>query len=142
MAKRGRPKKDGAQPTWMLGRRILVLQAFNDARRNGLKYLAAIWAAIEAVKAQYPGVRIGPRMVKGILSDWQGRRLSRVVTVSKVSDAGLQSPEMQQNLAKLYELGFPKDKKVTAFTVGLGSRPEYPRINAKQQKVGSSGDAA
>lgn len=142
MAKRGRPKKFGRQPTWMLERRVMVLHAFNEARKNGEKYEAAVAAAIEAVKARYPQMRIGPRRVKGILADWQGQKSSQVLTASKVSDADLQGPEMQDNLAFLYKLGFPEDKKVTAYTVAVGPRPEYPRINAKQRKVGPSGDEA
>jgi len=116
----------------MLDRMVMVLYAFNEARRNGDKYEAAISAAIEAVKARYPEMRIGPRRVKGILAEWQPKGSPMALVISKCPDAELQSPEMQQSLEIFHSLGLPEGKRVTAYRIGLGARPEYPRINSKQ----------
>ncbi len=131
MGKRGRPRMNGLQPAWMLGRMIIVLQAFNEARENGDKYETAITAAIQAVKAQHPEMRIGPRRVKEILAAWQPKDSDRALRVTKYRDAELESPEMQRSLEILRSLGFPAGKKVTAYRIGVGPRPEYPRINSR-----------
>jgi hypothetical protein len=134
MGQRGRPRKNGLQPSWMLDRIIMVVQAFNEARESGIKYEIAILEAIEAVKARYPKMRIGPRRVKEILAAWQPVGSSVVFLVSKCPIAGTEDPEMQQKLEILNALGVPRGKKVTTYTVSLGTRPEYPRINSKQPK--------
>ena len=133
MRDRGRPRMNGLQPPWMLGRTISVLQAFNEARENGDKYEAAILAAIKAVKAQHPEMRIGPRRVKEILAAWQPKDSTRALTVCKRPDAELQSPEMQRSLEMFRSLGLPAGKKVAVYTIGVGPRPEYPRINSRQR---------
>jgi alkanesulfonate monooxygenase SsuD/methylene tetrahydromethanopterin reductase-like flavin-dependent oxidoreductase (luciferase family) len=131
MATRGRPRKNGLQPGWMLERRVLVLHSFNEARRNGEKYEVAILEAIKAVKARFPDMRIGPRRVKGILAEWQPKRSARTLTVSRISESDLQSPEMQRNFEVLQSMGWPKEKIGQIFTIGINPRPEYPRNNSK-----------
>ena len=133
MGKRGRPRMNGLQPAWMLERMIITLHAFNEARRNGEKYETAISDAIKAVKARHPEMRIGPRRVKEILAAWQPECSRVALTASKYSDAELQSPEMQSSLEILHSLGFPAGKKVTAYRIGIGPRPEYSRINSRQR---------
>jgi len=59
-AKRGRPRKNGLHPPWMLGRAMTVIYEFHDARKSGLKYASAIQEAIAAVKRHDPQMRIGP----------------------------------------------------------------------------------
>lgn len=126
MGKRGRPNRNGLQPAWMWYRATIVVHAFNEARKNGEKYEAAISAAIDAVKARHPEMRIGPRRVKEILAQWQPAGSSTVLIVTKPPDAELESLEMQQTFRWL---GFPEGKKMTCYRVGEGPRPVYPRAN-------------
>ncbi len=135
--KRGRPRMNGVQPVWMWARVIIVLDAFNEARNNGEKYEAAILAAVNAFKEQYPGLRMGPRRVKQILAEWQPAGSPMALVVTKCSDAKLQSPEMQRQLELYRSWGVPLGKRVAVYTMGIGPRPEYPRINAMQSRTTS-----
>ena len=85
MPKRGRPRKHGKQPAWMLGRAMIVLHAFHAARQRGEKYEAAIDEAIAVVKSFYPGMRIGAQLVKQILAFHQPREAAEVWSVTQVS---------------------------------------------------------
>ena len=131
MAKRGRPRKNGVQPAWTLVRIVLVLDGFNEARRRGKKYESAIQYAIAAVKAWEPSIRVGPRMVKGILAEWQCKRSPDIaLKVAQLSKAELDSPQERARIASLRAMGIPIPDRVMTYTVGLGPRLET-RVNAK-----------
>ncbi len=127
MATRGRPRKNGLQPAWMLGRVIMVISAFNEARQRGEKYEAAIDAAIEAVKAFDPKMRIGPRRVKQILADWQPKGSSIACIARRLSDAEVPGPKTQELIKIFRSLGVVFGEKVSVYSIGIGPRPEYRR---------------
>ncbi len=127
MAKRGRLRKYGVQPGWMLGRAIMVIDAFNRARQSGEKYEAAIGAAIDDVRAFDPKMRIGPRRVKQILAKWQPKASSIAWIARRFSDAELQDSKTQESLKIFRSMGVPFGEKVAVYSVGIGPRPQYPR---------------
>ena len=56
MAQRGRPRKNGAKPGGMLGREVITLGAYDEARRRGEKHVVAI---SEAVWVRHTGLPAG-----------------------------------------------------------------------------------
>src|SRR5438132_243764 len=50
MAQRGRPRKNGAKPGGMLGREVIALGAYDEARRRGEKHVVSISEAVSAVR--------------------------------------------------------------------------------------------
>jgi hypothetical protein len=122
MAKRGRPKKDGVQPGWMLLRVVLVLNAYNEARSSPLKHSSAVTEAVAIVKKTYPGMPISETEVKRILAKFQPQGVPVAFKVTKASEKTL-PPEVCELM------GVPEGSKMkTTFTFGYGPRPEYPRI--------------
>ena len=77
VAKRGRPKKDGLKPGWMLFRSFLVLNAYDQARARGDKHSAAIIEAVSAVRSRIPGMPISETEVRRVLADFQSRDSER-----------------------------------------------------------------
>ncbi len=60
MEKRGRPRKNGEQPIWMLDRVTLVVYAYDQAREAGEKHMAAITEAVEFIRENRPWIESFP----------------------------------------------------------------------------------
>lgn len=124
MGKRGRPRKNGLQPSWMLLRSFLVLDAYNEARSSPLKYSSAVSEAVATVKKTWPDMPISEAEVKRILANFQPKGIPVAFKVTKVSDS-----ETTLLPAVCQLMGVPEGSKMkTIFTFGFGPRPEYPRI--------------
>ena len=119
MAKRGRPKKDGLQPFWMLRRRMEATYEYDQARRAGEKHSSAVRSAAAAVRQRYPGMRLSETEVKRILADWRPRNCRTGVLITK--------PEPPDDIFTL-----PDGRKARKrLIVGYGPCPRYPRQNAR-----------
>ncbi len=119
MTKRGRPKKNGLQPGWMLLRRMEALYAYGQARMAGEKHSAAVREAVKAVREKHPSMRISETEVRRILADWQPKNVPTVIVVGKPD-----RPDEERTL--------PDGQKAkTVLSLGFGSRPNYPRTNAR-----------
>src|SRR5215469_15886548 len=122
MAKPGRPKKNGIQPPWMLGRMLLVLHAFREAKSSGLKHCAAITETVAAVKKTWPAMRISETEVKRILAKYQPAS-APFVFIAKWEDASDQP--LHPEICKV--MGIPEGSRMkNKFTFGFGPRPKYP----------------
>jgi len=51
--KRGRPRKNGQQPTWMLMRDTTAIYFYDEARIKGEKHSAAVQRAVTGVRMAY-----------------------------------------------------------------------------------------
>ncbi len=122
MGKRGRPRKNGAKPDWMLGRVIFVLNAYHEARSSGLKHSSAVTEAVAAVKRTHPNMPISETEVKRVLANYQAKGVPIAFMVTKDSDS-----EIPPHICEAK--GIPKGSKAkAAFAFEFGPRPEYPRI--------------
>src|SRR5438309_2090070 len=68
MAQRGRPRKNGAKPGGMLGREVIALGAYDEARRRGEKHVVAISEAVSAVRDCDSKMPISETEVRRILA--------------------------------------------------------------------------
>jgi hypothetical protein len=126
MAKKGRPRKNGLQPAWMLGRTLQVIFAYNEAKASGMKHSSAVTAAVEAVKKVWPEMPISETEVKRILATWQPKGSSLALKVIKGSDLP------QPFSPAMYEMmGIPAGGRKNRLIFGFDRRPTYPRSNAK-----------
>ena len=85
MANRGRPKKDGVKPGWMLFRSFMVLHAYDQARARGEKHSAAIAEAVSALRSRMPGMPISETEVRRVLQNFDRRTLNGIWCVTKAS---------------------------------------------------------
>ncbi len=60
-SKRGRPRKNGGQPGWMLVRGLEILFPYDQSRRAGEKHSVALREAVTAVKAEQTRATAGAR---------------------------------------------------------------------------------
>ena len=120
--KRGRPRKDPSQKFEPFGRVLIVLQSFDEARRSGMKYEAALREAARAAACSVAEVR-------RIRARYQ----------SKNAEAGLVfgAPRRLSQAEKDWNkaLGLPRvfwdEPTVTPFFIG--PLPTYSRHNAKKR---------
>lgn len=118
MNTRGRPKKNGLQPSWMLQRVTLVVYAYGRAREAGDKHFAAIQAAVRYVRKTAPGMPVSETEVRRILAVWRSNQNLSALSVTK--------PEPPNDTITL-----PNGRVVRKlWTAALGPRPIYPRANA------------
>ena len=73
MAQRGRPRKNGAKPGGMLGREVIALGAYDEARRRGEKHVVSISEAVSAVRDCDSKVPISETEVRRILACWRSK---------------------------------------------------------------------
>ncbi len=122
MTKRGRPRKNGIQPSWMLGRKLHVLHEYNAARASGLKHSSAVTEVALALA-------ISESEVRQTLADFQSKRDPIAFIVKKKTEPKLIRPEFCK------ALGIPEGSKMkNGFIFGFGPRPQYPRINARHSE--------
>ncbi len=122
MAVRGRPRKGGYQPIWMLYRATYGLYAYQVARKAGQKHSVAISEAVKYVREKIPAMPISETEVKRIVARWQSRKNRICLFV------GEPGPEPR------FTLGPGPDGKIRPLrivhTVCVGPHPDYPRSNA------------
>jgi len=128
MRRRGRPKKNGLQPSWMFARMCNVVLAFTKARGSGSKHSCAVAETIETIQKQTPGVPISDGAVRQILAVCQPRGSLICFTVKEMTqDMVYLSLEERRNLG----LGRVFcDPQATVLSIGFAPHPNYPRINA------------
>ena len=122
---RGRPKKNGEKPFWMLVRDTAVVYAYGRARNRHEKHSVAISEAIRHVRATYPLMPISETEVKRILAAWRARKRATCLFVDK--------PDPGHS-----EILYPgRDGKFRyfriAYTASIGQHPNYPRTNAVEK---------
>ena len=95
MEKRGRPRKNGEQPIWMLDRVTLVVYAYDQAREAGEKHMAAITEAVEFIRENRPWMKVSQTEVKRILANWRSKRrpVGLLVTKPDPADCKLTLPD-------------------------------------------------
>jgi hypothetical protein len=101
MKKRGRPPVKNT-----LIRDLVAVQAYQDARAKGMKHEAALVEGVNAVRAQFPKVRMSVTTVKRALHALQPETAIGIFTVKK--------------------------KNAVTYVIGIGSRPKL-RVNAKKR---------
>jgi hypothetical protein len=112
MAKRGRPPLNPEQQMAALVRNAQILDFYHELRRAGTKQA-------DAVRNTARKLWTCETVVKETLSNWQPERATCVFTVSR--------PVVQ-------EIVVPGIGKIRlGLTVGVGPRPFYRRINAKER---------
>lgn len=121
MNKRGRPRKNGQLPMWMLGRATMIVYGYDQARRAGEKHAEAIKEAVRYVREAGSQMRICETEVRRVLASWRPRLKPFGLVVIKPS---------------------PSKSTITLpngwvfrilLTAGFGPRPLYPRANAAQK---------
>jgi hypothetical protein len=148
MDKRGRPRKNGAQPGWMLGRVVLVLHAYDRSRSAGNKHSVAILNAVSAVRSYAPHMPISETEVRRILANLRPSSAPKSLTLKvtkllpaavvqaeaihrEMWTAGELVPKAWKIPPKTWDIP-PKDWKIGAvFEIGFGPRFTYPRSNAR-----------
>jgi hypothetical protein len=118
MNKRGRPKKNGQVPPWMLERVTIVLYAYERARAAGAKHLTAVQETVGFVRANRPLMPISETAVKRILAEWRSNRSRSCLSVTKPDPAHSTITLPTGRVARV------------VLTAGWGPRIEYPRANA------------
>jgi len=146
MAKRGRPKKNGAKEGWMLLRDTISLGAYDEARRRGEKHMVAISEAVSAVRDRDSKMPISETEVRRILAHWRPSRTAVGTILPEPSrmlegaPAELDTPATR-DLWRIQAMlmGMPletamKTIKLRVISVKLGPKPNYPRINSRKPK--------
>jgi hypothetical protein len=152
MARRGRPRMNGAQPGWMLARMLLVLRGYDRSRSTGHKHFVAVSHAVTAVRSLVPDMPISETEVKRTLANLRSKSAQRAWTLkmTKLPSADVaqveaihremwpaaeQVPKAWKTAPRGWEIP-PKDWKIrSVFAIGFGPRPQYPRSNARTIKI-------
>ena len=124
MTKAGRPSKNGAQEGWMLSRAAWVLEAYDGARKNGLKHSDGITEAVNSVHQKHPEMPISETVVKRILASHRSKHSRNVLIIEKEG--------VQQGIDLTESVAPPKP--LIRYAMKLYDRPVYPRRNAKTPK--------
>jgi hypothetical protein len=143
MAKRGRPRKNGAKHARILERSMVALHGYDQARRAGEKHSAAVTAGTEAVRKQLPKMPMSETEMRRVLAHHWGNKQG--VILAPLQDRVLDSAEteryilMQEHAQKMIAQWEgrewepqPRPSEVRALCVGFAPRPQYPRINGKR----------
>lgn len=142
MTKRGRPKKNGVKPIWMLVRTVMILLVYDQARRSGEKHSAAVEAAVAAVRSQVPGMPISNTEVRRVLAEVRSQHseealiVTKNVTEEQEIDSFLRGLEWaaRESRGRWGVPSFPnpsRSSQIRAVVLQLGPRPQYPRRNAR-----------
>ena len=119
MAKTGRPPANGAKQGWTLMRDTIAIEAFQKAREAGEKYEFALIAAVDAVRAFDPEMKISVSAVKKILKELMpegGEEMLKVTKVSEKTDAANET-----SITK------------TSYGIGFALRAEYPHPGKRKK---------
>ena len=119
MVKTGRPPTSGRQPGWMLLRATVVLEAFNKARETGEKYEFALEAAVDAVHAFDPEMKVSVSAVKRILKELMPEGAELMLNVTKVSDKTDTANETATGK--------------TSYGIGFAPRAQYPHPSKRNK---------
>ena len=137
--KRGRPrKKKGIVSLRQFARAGIVISAYDDARRNGEKHSAAVGAAVEFVKKNYPKMRMSETGAKRILAKYRpmGEKMVLCFDATEASTEQLaRMRAIQLRITSSRKLDPPSVSQIhptkKVYTIRLAERPHYPRHNAK-----------
>lgn len=144
MAKRGRPRTYGVKNGWTLARTLIVLNSFDEARRKGAKYEAAISEAMCAVRSCYQEMPISKTEVKRILAELRSNKSEQTLLVSEEVQNCAAVARYHEGAALLRAFSrvddVPSDpgsafKPMRVLTFRIGPRPNHPRSNAKTLKT-------
>lgn len=142
MAKRGRRKKNGARPCWMLLRTVMVLAAYDRARKRGEKHSVAIAETVLAVRTWAAEMPISETEVKRVLAEFRAKDSTSALIIKQ----GIAQPpeadswfddlkwaaEESRGTLKLPSFSHQSNPpRVRKFTIHVGPRPCYPRHNSK-----------
>lgn len=125
MAKRGRPRKNGAKPGWTFHRSMWAIAGYNQSRAAGEKHETALKAAVEFVKQICPEMPISVTEVKRSLAEFQPTDACVSYTISE-----LPAEEVQRAAAIYSQLGMPGNIR-RGWSFGFSERPKFERINAR-----------
>ncbi len=126
MKKRGRPRKDGREPAYVLERIVLVVHAYALFREAGEKHSVAICEVVEYIRKIAPAMRISKTEVSRILAAWLPRCGQSCLVVRK--------PLSESDIRRL-----PNGRTVRVlYTVSVERRPLYPRANVTAKAVPST----
>ena len=112
MNKRGRPKKNGQVPPWMLERVTVVLYAYERARAAGAKHLTAVQEAVGFVRANRPLMPISETAVKRILAEWRSNRSRSCLFVTKPDPAPWGRNPVYRHLKSSSTSGDPTEEEI------------------------------
>lgn len=119
MAKTGRPPTNGAKQGWTLIRNSIVVEAFHKAREGGAKYEFALVAAVEAVNAHDPKMKISTSTVKKILKELMPEDSEEMLKVTKIIEPVITSDG--------------KRSVKTSYGIGFAPRVEYPHPSNRKK---------
>ena len=112
----------------MIVRKIIVLNAYDQAKRGGEKHSSAVTEAVAAVKKFHPGMKVSETEVKRILAE---HRAKEAPMVELVTEKTLSPEECKLS-------GLPEGKTFSrSLVLGYGPRPKYKRANAATTKAKS-----
>jgi hypothetical protein len=114
MAKRGRPRNNGAKPAWVLHRTMLALYGYDKARKAGEKYETALQAGIAEVRCVDPHMAISMTEMKRILRMYRSEAQASTYLVAE-------SEKPITLEGRTYS---------RVWSMSIGPRPNYPRHNA------------
>jgi hypothetical protein len=114
---RGRPRKNGARPGWVLHRAAIALYGYDKARSAGEKYAEALKAAVAEVRREFPQVSISETEIKRVLAEFRVKELELTLLITESENTVTPSGR--------------KCKK--AWQLSIGPQPNYPRHNARQE---------
>ena len=126
MKKRGRPRKNGPQPMWMLERIILALYAYDRARDACEKRSVAISEAVKYIRDTAPAMRVSETEVKRIITRWRSKQRATCLLIRK--------PDPQHSIIPLSR---GRNGRIL-YIASIGPRPVYPRANAAAKREQTS----
>jgi hypothetical protein len=120
-----RPRKNGLQPIWVLGRDVRALGAYECAREKGEKHCVAVSEAVKHVQQTAPRMSISETEVKRILAYWRPKGSTKCLQVSEPGPSGeiLSVPVLRCGVVSFVDCR-------VLYTASYGPRPTYPRANA------------
>jgi hypothetical protein len=143
MKKMGRPRKNGRVGPKHLGRSLKIMHAFPKARRDGLKYSAAVRETVDAVRRLAPGMPISESEVKRVVAEFSPRGSQIELRVESLIVEGEEAARRRYRAHMPEAAGrkeFPKitdpdqQKPLKIFRFGFAQKAHYPRHNAKKSK--------
>jgi hypothetical protein len=139
--KRGRPRKHGVKNPSALARALMVIYAYDEARKDGLKHSAAIREAVAFVKRLRPEMSVSETEVRRILAELRPSDGQVALRSSCEIVEGKEAARLRKLLAQIRAFTGSKSATVLSsqdperplrkFYIGYMKRPIYPRHNAK-----------
>ena len=143
--KKGRPRKNGAIEPRQFGRAILVISAYDQARKSGEKHSAAVNRAVDFLRQNRPEIPISGTGVKRILADIRSKRSPKTLLVESCRALGTEAEKISEIAARLAVMRkdgsmaqshakINQQQSFAKFTCRIGDRPDYPRHNRRVRK--------